>query len=241
MEHYIIEQTSDNLEIVWMSQPNSKTYEKVASNAFPSGSNWGDFVGYRAFKFIRIEKSRYLLSYSLVTGRDRENSSLRAWGILATPSEFFRRLRNANSISDIFVQEQSRFNDDPKFDIMLDGLKSSSNIRVSYGYSWLLIWIRLQLGIKTAFGYNLNYPQHIEKLVLTSFQTTLWKYFFNRSILTSFSTLSLSSAEPVQILAIPEIEGRSYSQNTSSLPIGVLLLIVVAILLIVIFAQQVLK
>lgn len=241
MEYYIVEQTSDNLDIVWMSQPNSKTYQKVASNIFPSGSNWGDFIGHRAFKFIRIEGNNYLLSYSLVTGKDRINSALRSWGILATPSEFLRRLKKANNISDIFTQEQKIFGDDPKFQLMLNGLRSSGNTNLSYGFSWLLIWLRLQLGFKTAFGYNPAYPQQIEKLILTSFQSTLWKNSFNRSALTSFSTLSLSSAEPVQILAIPEIGGSGdYSQKTNnqSSVIWVILFIVVAVLLILLFGQQ---
>ncbi len=208
--HIVVEKTPSSVNILDASVTDSTLRNSAAQSIFPSGSNWSKYVGHRAFKFTGLENDYYLLSYVLVLGYPHGyyDGALRAWGILSTSQDFISEFRRLQSMSDFFLEYANQFSHDPLASVMLESLKrNDKNLDVRLGCSWPLVWARLQIGIKTVFLYDAKHPQYSEKVIALAFKSTLWKAvlggFLGVPTLASFSTLSLSNSEPVQIVALP--------------------------------------
>jgi hypothetical protein len=208
MRYYIIEQSLDNLKVVWASQANSRVQRKVAECIFPSGSNWEKFAGYRAFRFVELDRPEYLFSYTVVIDDPslKHYGLLRSWGVVSDARSFADDFRSMASFANYFRAQETRFQEDPFFYIMMEKLEAGDIgiRRWKRGCLWPLKWIGLQLGMKVVFKFDPQDAWYVERTILHTFKSTLWKNYFWSDKLSSFSTFTLSLSDPAEIIAIPE-------------------------------------
>lgn len=215
--YFVFHQGKNDLE-VWNSTPNypPEVINTALSRAFPFGSAWKEFVQARSVKLTQLYPNLYMLTYTLVLGRQSRypDGTLHAWGIVDSPKGIYEEIARTGGLPlSVFERLSSSFESDPLFSFMIAGLeprlpnKSVAKLKLTISSC-----IQLQLGLKIQIFSKYAGPMRwnaVEHLVYRAFKKTIWKMhlrsFFCRELsIMTFTTLSLSPNEDVKVIGLPE-------------------------------------
>lgn len=177
----------------------------IKAQIFPFGSTWGKFVGARSFKFLAIDSSNYMLSFSLLLSKEQGewNGQLHAWGFVGSLDSFLGKLGlEQTNPRDLFFNNRNLFEQDSLYKTMNKGLKPtipSTNFRPSW--SFYLPWNQQKTGFKWKFS-NVNQWTKVEGKLYSEFQRSLSKNSCKPP--KTFSTFTLSPHDPVDVVGIPD-------------------------------------
>jgi hypothetical protein len=206
----VVNQNIDDVELVAVSNDMGERIRSSASvNIFPTGSDWGDYLGARSFRFVPIVYSNYLLSYTLVLDAKQGewDGQLHAWGIVGSLESFLTQ----SSLSgftprDLFINYAEMFKEDKLFKVMLQGLGPTETSVQGLKLPWILqkIWFGQKLGFTWKYQNSTQWS-NVENWLYDTFLRSIpgkwWRNYGYRP--KTFSTFTLSTTEPTEIIAIP--------------------------------------
>jgi hypothetical protein len=124
-EFIIVEQTDTDIMVVASSDIPDGRKSAAIAKVFPVGSDWGDYINARSFRFMSLKHNFYLLSYTLVLGQQEKlwDGTLRAWGLVGRREDFLSgEGLNKYDPQELFQRHEQLFGIDPYAKIMLNGL-----------------------------------------------------------------------------------------------------------------------
>lgn len=186
--------------------------KKVITSIFPSGERWESYENARSFRFVQLDQTHYLLSYTLILGEsyDTWNGRLHAWGLIGTREQ----LIGTDGLGMFAPQELFEFyvdlfKMDFYYQVMIEGLAQAPSLNAQIKFSW---WKKLLLH-SNRLGYRWQYNNPIQWSIVEMFtyQTFCKKMmtarFRNgRNSPVTFSTFSLSADEPANIKGLPSCQ-----------------------------------
>lgn len=187
----------------------------VITNILPTGSDWGNYIGARSFRFVPVNYRNYLLSFSLVLGEAQGewDGQLHAWGLLGTLESFLTESSlRGNNPRVLFLKNSRLFEVDYLYDVMIGGLQPTSPSPPSLHLPWLL---RLLLSSKkTGFSWKFTDAaqwSNIENWLYLTFQYSLPgnRWWQREKQPKSFSTFTLSTSEPTEMIGLPSKNNQS--------------------------------
>lgn len=211
MKYFLsVTQCIDDIELVSASDDMGERIRNSALvNIFPTGSDWGDYLGARSFRFTPIAYRNYLLSYTFVLDAKRGewDGQLHAWGIVGTLESFLSETSlGGYTPRDLFLDYAEMFEEDELLEVMLDGLEPMQLLEQDLKLPWILrkIWSGQKLGFSWKFQDSTqwsNVENWLYDTFICSIPSRLWRNLGYRP--KTFSTFTLSTSEPAEIIGMP--------------------------------------
>jgi hypothetical protein len=206
----VVTQRIDDVELIAATDDmGERIRNSVLVNMFPTGSDWGNYIGARSFRFIPIAYKNYLLSYTLVLNAKQGewDGQLHAWGIVGSLESFLTESSLSNySPRDLFINYAEMFKTDELSKVMLQGLTPIEPLMQDMKLPWILrrIWFGQKLGFSWKYQDSAQWS-NVENWLYDTFILSIpGKWWRNLGYQPkTFSTFTLSTSEPTEIIGIP--------------------------------------
>jgi hypothetical protein len=211
MEHIIVEQNIDDVEIVIAPNLPKSIMEAAISKIFPAGSEWASYKNARSFRFTNLKGKYYLLSYTLILGKGQNmwNGTLRSWGLIDHLEAFLSEDGlKGHDPQQLFQRHKSAFLEDPFYEPMARGLDAQVTSRekiTSPIGAKLFNWLGIH--IPAVFSLPFTNPSdwvHVESALYHYWRDGITIPRIGRAKPMTFTTLTLTKSENTKMKGIPE-------------------------------------